>query len=132
MRFSVPDGSEFEIPDDWWSFAEMDKFSPAPGGFYVFPFELADDVTVVFVSDVEPPKRNPGVQGLKKHKLMPVLFAMADPQGVLPPIPVTGTETGSRYRFRALDGYHRYYASVAVGYTKLPVIIHNRVGEDGL
>jgi len=127
MRFRTPEAIEFEIPDEWWNFAEMSKFSPTPGGFYVFPLQLASEVEVVPVSEVEPPRRNAGVEGLKKHKLMPVLFAMVDPEGVLPPVPVAENEVGSRYRFRALDGYHRYYASVAVGYTKLPVIIRKQV-----
>jgi hypothetical protein len=28
MLFKMPDASEFEIPEEWWTFAEMDKFSP--------------------------------------------------------------------------------------------------------
>jgi hypothetical protein len=28
-----------------------------------------------------------------------------------------------RYRVKVRNGYHRYYASVAVGFTKLPVVV---------
>jgi len=28
-----------------------------------------------------------------------------------------------RYRVKVRNGYHRYYTSVAVGFTKLPVVV---------
>jgi hypothetical protein len=38
MRFETPNGQvAFEIPDDWWSFAEMDSFSTKGGRFYAYP-----------------------------------------------------------------------------------------------
>ena len=27
MKFKTPSGIDFEIPDDWWNFAEMNDFS---------------------------------------------------------------------------------------------------------
>ena len=33
MRFETSGGVPFEIPDDWWAFAEMDTFSPQRGGY---------------------------------------------------------------------------------------------------
>ncbi|WOH57504.1 MULTISPECIES: hypothetical protein [Bradyrhizobium] len=37
MRFNLPTGAgTFEIPDDWWRFAEMEHFQPSPGGYYPY------------------------------------------------------------------------------------------------
>lgn len=44
MRFETPGGEvAFEIPDEWWRFAEMDTFSSKGGRFYRYrPLGAAD------------------------------------------------------------------------------------------
>lgn len=57
MKFRTPvDAIEFEIPDEWWTFAEMGAFSPNGGGYYPYPFQLANSVKVVEIADIEPPQ----------------------------------------------------------------------------
>jgi hypothetical protein len=73
-----------EIPDDWWRFAEMERFAISPGG--AVPCD--EEVLIVSVDEVEPPRRNTGVTLLKKYKLMPVLFAFNSPECALPSIEV--------------------------------------------
>jgi hypothetical protein len=125
MRFenSVA-GVPFEIPDDWWSFAEMDSFSPRGGGFYPYrQSEVTGDIHVVPLADIEPPMRNSGVPPFKKYKMLPVLLAFLSPECALPPVEVQRSAPSERYRFKVHNGYHRYYASAAVGYTRLPIVI---------
>ncbi|MTW18780.1 hypothetical protein GJ689_21500 [Rhodoplanes serenus] len=125
MQFQVgTSGVFFEIPDEWWQFAEMDRFSPHRGGGY-FPYRAGaeEDVEVVPIGDVEPPQRSEGVPLFKKYKLLPVLFAFTSPECELPPVEVNVIDSGGRYRFRVKNGYHRFYASAAVGYTRLPIIL---------
>jgi ParB-like chromosome segregation protein Spo0J len=50
------------------------------------------------------------------------LLAFVSPECALPPVEVIRAFSG-RYDLKIINGYHRYYASVAVGYTKLPVVI---------
>jgi hypothetical protein len=114
----------FEIPDDWWSFAEMDSFSPKGGGFYPYQQSgITADMCVVPLSDIEPPIRNSGVPPFKKYKMVPILLAFLSPECALPPVEVQPLMPSETYRFKVYNGYHRYYASVAVGYTKLPIVI---------
>ena len=124
MQFKTPiTGTRFEIPDDWWSFAGMDAFTQRGGGFY--PYQQCAgtvDIEVVPLTDVEPPLRDPGISPFKKCKLVPVLFALLSPEGILPPVEVFLAPSGA-YRFKVRNGYHRYYASVAVGFTKLPIVV---------
>jgi hypothetical protein len=120
-RFKIPlTTTEFEIPDEWWVFAEMDKFTPDGGGYY--PASPNSDWEPVSIDQLEPPKRNGGIQSFRKYKLMPVLFAFQSPECALPPVEVCEASDGP-YRFKVRNGYHRYYASSAVGYRKLPVIV---------
>jgi hypothetical protein len=127
MKFRTPNSLEFTIPDDWWHFAEMNTFSPNGGGYYPYPFQLAEKVTVVNLTEVEPPKRDDGVPPFKKYKLLPVLFAFQSPECALPPVEATILSGDGKFKYGVLNGYHRYYASVAVGYSKLPITIrtHN-------
>ena len=124
MVFNTPNNDfTFDIPDDWWLFAEMDKFSPHECGFYLFPPKLDSIVKVVPIVEVELPTRDDGVPLLIKRNLLPILFGFTDPECVLPPVKVTELPQTHRYRFRLLNGCHRYYASVTAGYTRLPVTV---------
>jgi len=77
---------------------------------------------MVAMSDVEPPRRDPGIEPFKKYKLVPILFAFRSPECALPPICVQSLPTSrSGYRYRVQNGFHRYYASAAVGFPMVPV-----------
>jgi hypothetical protein len=126
MRFETPRRDlAFEIDDDWWLFAEMDQFSLNDGGGY-FPYKAACDanVEIVLIADIQPPERAPGVASFKKYKLVPVLLAFRSPECSLPPVSVAKNSEGSPYPYRLTNGFHRYFASAAVGYTSIPALIH--------
>jgi hypothetical protein len=90
MRFETPtEQVAFEIPDEWWQFAEMDAFSSKGGRFYPYrPLRDAQEVDAVPLSDIEPPMRNSGVPPFKKYKMVPILFALCSPECALPPVKV--------------------------------------------
>ncbi len=73
MRFEISaTGIGFEIPDDWWSFAEMDSFSPKGGGFYPYKqSDITEDIHVVLLSEIEPPMRNSGVPHSRNIRWFP-------------------------------------------------------------
>jgi hypothetical protein len=120
-RFPIPQlTTQFEIPDEWWAFAEMNTFTPGGGGYYPPPW--TSDFEVAPITDIEPPMRDNSVPPFKKYKLVPVLFAFQSPECALPPVEVFLASEG-RYRFKVRNGYHRYYASIAAGFTKLPIVV---------
>jgi 4a-hydroxytetrahydrobiopterin dehydratase len=68
--------------------------------------------------------------------MVPILLAFRFPGCALPPVQVRLKIPPDRYRFKVYDGFHRsrsvaifsrlpvvYYASVAAGFTHLPVIV---------
>jgi len=118
--FTIPQSNtKFDIPDEWWTFVEMSSFTPGGGGFYLPPPKA--DFNAIPITDVEPPMRDDGIIRFKKYKLVPVLFAFRSPDCALPPvqvIPAIGC-----YRYKVTNGYHRFYASVAVGFKKIPVAV---------
>ena len=122
MKFKTPrTGIEFEISDEWWSFSEMDKFKLNGARFYLYTRSV-ENAEAVDISEIEPPTRNKNIPPFKKYKLVPVLMAFTSPECELPPVEVVENNS-NEYRFKVKNGYHRYYASVAVGYPMFPILI---------
>jgi hypothetical protein len=121
-KFIVPGSTiEFEIPGDCWQFGDMENFRPATT-FYLYSQR---DVVVqtVPIAEVRPPERDVGVVGFHKNRLPPILLAFTSDRCAVPAVPVRELAGSNPYRYEVLDGYHRYYASIAAGYTRLPVLI---------
>jgi uncharacterized ParB-like nuclease family protein len=93
------------------------------GDFYPFPSNLVDNVEVVDLRVIRPLVRSVGTNGFRKYKMACVLMAFQDPNGALPPIEIRRIESDPNYSYELIDGFHRYYASIAVGYTKIPAHI---------
>lgn len=124
MRFPMPYyPAEFEIPDEWLGDISFPVSLPASGSFRSFP-----TAKIILLAEIEPPLRyrtHPkDWNGFEKARLVSLLKAMAT--GVeLPPVPIAELPVfdfpQSPYRFRVRDGYHRFYASLAAGFSSLPV-----------
>ena len=87
--------------------------------YYPYPSGLA--VEIVALTDIEPPRRDAGLAPFKKYKMCPVLFAFQSPECALPPVIVEALSAGKAFRYRLVNGFHRFYASVHEGYTHIPV-----------
>ncbi len=99
----------------------MDEFNI--GEYKYYPYKHSEsNAEVVSISVVEPPLRNSGIPPFKKYKLVPILMAFTSPECELPPVEVQLHESDT-YKYKVKNGYHRFYASLAVGYTMLPVIV---------
>lgn len=122
MRFQVPNSADtFDIEDDWWKFCEMTDW--VRQSEYFPPSRAYAPVATIALVLIEPPRRAPGISLFRKEKLVPILLSFRSPECALPPIEIETLPGAAQYRFRVLNGCHRYYASAAVGYTKIPVLI---------
>lgn len=114
----------YTIPSDWWDFAEMDTFMlPVEGSHYPYDPDCKSDVHVLPLERIEPPLRSEGLVPFKKYKLLPIFFALHSPECALPPISVARIEGPGSYSFRVINGFHRYYASLAVGFRSIAAIV---------
>ncbi len=128
VRYSMPNyPCEFEIPDSWLVDAGIDGFAATA---------LAYCATVgaepVPLREIEPPYRlitcPKDWRGFDRSRLTAILKKIAanaeiDPVKLLklpaaefPPPPY-------RYSYRVRDGYHRFYASIVVGFECVPAEI---------
>ncbi len=148
MRFTLPhDLSEFEIPDAWWVESGAPGFAPsapayaAEAGVVKLSEELTSqsDKTIrshycptqlVAALYVAPPGPAAGVaaqsfagSGPAFHQASMIGVLQAMRSGVqLRPIEVLRGVPGEA-RLVPRDGFHRFYASVALGFPMLPVAV---------
>lgn len=125
MKFKTAIGTVFEIPDDWWIFAEMNNFSPGESTAYVY--RGSPEIFEVPITEIEAPTRDPDVAFFQKCRMLPILFAFGC-YVALPPIVIRPLKNSSGLcRFTVYNGYHRYYASIAAGFAVLPVILAPKI-----
>lgn len=75
----------------------------------------------ISIQQIQAPIRDFGTTGLHKERTISLLGAyLNDTQ--LPPVIVNELPDRKEY-YEVLSGYHRYYTSVAFGFTSLPVSI---------
>jgi hypothetical protein len=124
MRFPMPHfPCEFEIPDAWLSEAGAAGFTPTRSAFRSGPSAMD-----VLLTAVEPPPRLIGYplswRGLDRVRFVRVLKGIVEDVEIeaVPVLPMPFVDLGpSPYEFRIRDGVHRFYASVAMGFSHLPV-----------
>lgn len=117
---------EFEIPDSWLAEAGMMGFNcmtPA--------FRSTADAVLVALTEIEPPYRlmtHPkDWHGFDQARLVRLLNRIATGAEIdavpLLELPFVNDYSQRPYRYRVRDGYHRFFASVAVGFKCLPGLI---------
>jgi hypothetical protein len=111
----------YEIPEEWLGFFD---FKQASTGHRFYHYgQCWTNAQTVPLCEIQPPMRSEGVEPFKKYKMIPVLMAMMDPEGSLPPIVVAPLEPPSPYKYRVVNGFHRFYASAERGYPSIPVVM---------
>jgi hypothetical protein len=122
MRFTVAaTGTEFVIPEKWWEEAGMRGFALA-ALTYRYKAHPEEPVHLVSLDDIEPPLRDPGIAGLRRDRTVRILkgFVAGD---AIDSVPIDAPPGQRAFAHRVRDGYHRYYCSIAAGYTHLPCIV---------
>jgi hypothetical protein len=134
------------IPDEWLWEAGVQGFKPASRSYRLpsAPFLMAGEEEVP-LQEIAPMLRKPGIHpdthGFRRRGnhtgdgpggMVDVLQAIAE-RTYLPPVQIRLAKEVSPegFRFVVLDGFHRLYASYALGFTHLPCIQATNVLSDG-
>src|ERR1017187_1199004 len=123
MDFRTGSGALFEIPTGWWERAGMPRFVRRA---LHYAFTDTGRIQVVPISEIFPLRRSPNLPGYSRDgfdecRMVSVLQAFCS-CAPLPPVEVNECASGS-YRYVLYDGMHRFYASIAAGYSQLPVVV---------
>ncbi|MEN6586284.1 MAG: hypothetical protein ABFE02_09615 [Sulfuricella sp.] len=120
MKFNIPQGGHsFEIPDEWWENSGMVDCTPLSSHYHTDP----TCSTIVPFNEVVPPLRDGDeIWFRNRETVIQLLTKMCD--GIeLPPIEVWSKEKKCSNRYVVRDGLHRFYLSIAIGYTEIPIRI---------
>lgn len=127
VRFLIPDERGcFEIPDQWWIEAGMNGFTRALPSYITTP---DPDVLYVALKDITCPNRTVerDFRGFERDRLLRIFggFLAGD---AIPPVKVHKCPYGpSSYGLR--DGFHRFHASIAAGFSCIPVALTTYLPE---
>ncbi len=122
MQYQHPfEAIEFEVPNEWLAIAGAQSFKPQSSAF------LASSVpewptVLVPIAEVEAPRRDAGIISLHENRAVSVLRAIVEARP-LPPIEVYKKPFALSGHLTVRDGYHRYFLSIALGFTQLPVSV---------
>lgn len=119
----------FEIPEEWLDEAD---FSFEPNGKYNYEYENIKDIFLVDICDISPNIRgenvpifndgeSDGVIKTARQRTVSILRAIR--LGIpLPPIKVVDLEGDSKYKFKLVEGCHRFHCSVVAGFDEIPAV----------
>ena len=135
MRFyhtNIP----FDIPCDWWLKAGMAEFRPRAPQYRPRPCALDGQrnktvcVVSVRVVEVEPLrclKRSHGVFNdhpggpTAEERVLKILRGFVA-NSAIPPVEVERQPEGSDFPYKLRHGAHRFYCSVAAGFSRVPAV----------
>jgi hypothetical protein len=126
MRYPMPNfPCYFELPDAWIAEAGLGGFTPTTGAYRstagAVPVPLAAIEPVYRL--VTHPKDWCGFDRVRMISVLKGIVAAAEIDPVpLFKLPVTDFPP-TPYRYRVLNGFHRFYASIAAGFESLPGVI---------
>jgi len=129
-EIQLPVGKMISLPSEWWQAAGMDGFKPISAA-YGLP---EGDVFLAPLSSIMPMTDTQMIgrsrltfNGLDRDRMVSALSAIAT-GATLPPIKLF-PHRHQGFEFLLADGMHRFYASMAVGFTHIPAIegwVHER------
>jgi hypothetical protein len=118
---------KIELPDSWWAEARMADFVPRARAFR--PDRCAERGVEIFevkIEEVAPLQRAPGVgifndnkEETARERVLRILRKFrADAE--IRPIRLTKLAPGGVFRYEIADGSHRFYCSLAAGFSHVP------------
>ena len=112
---------DYDVPADWIAAAGLEAFQ-ATGQAY----RCDNPCVLISLDQIQPIKRDRPLDqnGFARSRMMDVLRGIRD-NASIPPVPVWTTIEGP-WRFEIRDGYHRLYASRALGFSHIPAEVQER------
>lgn len=113
MWFLTHDQVEFSIPGEWLQRSGAEGFRPQEAHF-----TSAAAAEICDITSIKSPRRAEGVRWFDETRMVSVLSGIVTGAS-MPPINVHRRPGGQVFELR--DGFHRYYASIALGLAEVPV-----------
>jgi hypothetical protein len=119
-------GKDIPLPDEWWAEAGMVGFVPTSKSYCVEQ-NFHDEIQEVSIEDVVPVPRNPIFrdgsegEGTARERVVKILRGFRLGQHI-PPVKVVEGKPEYGHRYKLTEGAHRFYCSLAAGFTHVPTV----------
>jgi hypothetical protein len=119
----------FDLDEEWWVAAGMEGWRPLARSYRVAP-DRFPNMQEVPLNEIAPVRRqlsngvfnDDGETGLSaRDRTINILRGFLD-DVPLPPVEIVAEPAGAMYLYRLKHGAHRFYLSIASGFTHIPVI----------
>jgi hypothetical protein len=116
-----------ELNDDWWVEAGM-PFVPTSKAYRTSQsFCEGAPISVIRIADVGPADRPVGIfrdssEGVPARERVVRILVGFRRNEAIPPVEVVENRAGSAHRYKLTKGAHRFYCSLAAGFTHVPSI----------
>lgn len=128
MRVNIYEIS-FEIPEDW---VDEAGFSSESKGKSHYEYENSENIFLVSVAEVFPKIRGENVPIFKdgesdgvfktaRERTVSILKAI-ELRVPLPPVKVVNLTDDKKYKFKLVEGCHRFHCTIAAGFEKIPTV----------
>jgi hypothetical protein len=125
MHFRLPQSNvAFDIPEEWLREAGALGFRATAQSYSGTPHDTYRDFPLVVVPlrDIEPPGGGLGTPLFDRRRMVSALRALA--RGAeMTALVLQEWPTDSNYRYALWEGAHRFYASVALGFSHVPASV---------
>lgn len=113
---------EIELDDTWWAEAGMDGFVPHNRAYRV-DRGLANgkEIFEIPIDEVSPVIRGPGVAYFVKERVLDILNGFRNDDEIRP-VEIGLEPPGSKFCYKVTDGCHRFYCSLAAGFSHVPAV----------
>lgn len=122
MQFKVPQSNiSFEIADEWCVAGDLFRCELDSAHYRC----ATAGSQFVAITDIEPPLRDGNLVWFRDRESVVQLLKAMHGRQELPPIEIWSKLKKQSSRYIVRDGLHRFYLSIAFGYTKIPVIFND-------
>jgi hypothetical protein len=119
----------FNVPDEWWKESGMTNFLAASPAYrakvnpdqQIYTVQIADVAPVMKRLSEGVFKNHPTKNLPAKDRVLEILRGFVANEEI-PPVEVVQLPESELYRYKLTDGAHRFYLSIAAGFTYVPAI----------
>lgn len=128
MKFEVAEehSLDFIIPDEWWLEAGMDSFVKKSSSYQPDrSIYESMGIEIIPLRLIFPQRRSAGIPDFQYARMLKILKGIRN-DSLLPPVFLIESELDIEklgYKFSLKDGFHRYRASVAAGFSHIPAVV---------
>ena len=120
---------EIELDDSWWIEGGMVGFVPLTKAYFVdTDTTKGKELLEIKIDEVRPVRRNPGVgifndneEASARERVVSILRGFRTGSAI-PPVEIVFEPPDSEFRYRLVAGAHRFYCSLAAGFSHIPAV----------